>query len=366
MSTDLERFTCLLEELETSHKLIVAGFGTLQEIDTANAFYHLPHQLLASGLERLMKCYIALVYEDANGVFPDMAHMKALGHDLTDLLSKICNEFYGGRSRPFVQAEYDFITTDAVLADCVRILSLFGKFGRYYNLDVVAGSPHAPIDPKSEWETLESGIEDITPYLTDLEKLHRDFYPRVHSQIIAKLERLVRAIALQFTIGDHPDTKRRLSQTSCVYTDFRNLRDEEIGTRDYRRSVHILEQRDKENWTKRTEKEINASGWPTSEVSKDEFEGEWPFRSDKVIVELRENLFCVINIEGYAFALNGSAKSHLKMPFPHEAGVAVFGKSVGPFIEMAFALKEDRKPGQGKRRDKPAWDWECKSPTEKT
>jgi hypothetical protein len=140
MTTDLERFNCLLEELETSHKLIVAGFGTLQEIDTANDFYHLPHQLLASGLERLMKCYIALVYEDANGSFPDMAFMKTLGHDLTDLLAKITNEFYGGRSRPFVQAEYDYITTDTELTECVRILSLFGRFGRYYNLDVVAGN----------------------------------------------------------------------------------------------------------------------------------------------------------------------------------------------------------------------------------
>jgi hypothetical protein len=239
-----------------------------------------------------------------------------------------------------VQAEYDFITTDAVLADCVRILSLFGKFGRYYNLDVVAGSQHGPIDPKSEWETLESGIENITPYLIDMEKMHTDYYPRVHSQIIAKLERLVRAIALQFTIGDHPDTKGRLSQTSCVYTDFRNLRDEKLGTRDYRRSVHILEQRDKENWTKRTEKEITTSGRPTKEVAKADFDGEWPFRADKIIVELRDNLFCIGNIEGYAFALNGSAKSRYKMPFPHEAGVAILGKSVGPFIEMAFALKE--------------------------
>ncbi len=340
MSSDLKRFTCLLDELETSHKLIVAGFGTLQEIDASNDFYHLPHQLLASGLERLMKCYIALVYEDANGSFPDMAYMKDLGHDLNNLLAKITIEFYGGHSRPFVQAEYDFITTDSELAECIRILSLFGKVGRYYNLDIVAGSSHSPIDPKNEWEALESNIEDITPYLGDDEKMYTDYYPRVHSQIISKLERLVRAIALQFTIGDHPDTKNRLSQISCVYTDFRKLRDEELGTRDYRRSVHILEQKNNENWTKRTEEEIKASSWPTRDVTKDSFEGEWPFRADKVIVELRDNLFCVANIEGYAFALNGSAKTRFKMPAPHEAGVAILGKSIGPFIAMAFALKE--------------------------
>ncbi|MCO6043331.1 hypothetical protein NG895_05375 [Aeoliella sp. ICT_H6.2] len=340
MSTDLERFGCLLTELETSHKLIVAGFGTLQEIDMANDFYHLPHQLLASGLERLMKCYISLAYEDANGSFPDMNYMRTLGHDLTNLLAKITDEFYGGKSRRLVQAEYDFITTDHELAGCVRILSLFGKFGRYYNLDIVAGSPHSPIDPSSEWEALESTIVDPTPYIGDMEAMHNDYYPRVHSRIIAKLERLVRAIALQFTIGDHPDSEGRLSQTSVVYSDFRNLRDEQLGTRDYRRSVHILEQREKAKWTKRTDEEIKSSGWPTKEISKDDFEGEWPFRADKIVVELRDNLFCIANIEGYAFALNGSAKSHLKMPFPHEAGVAILGKSVGPFTDIAFKLKD--------------------------
>ena len=32
--------SCLLEELETSHKLIKAGFGSFQEVDTGNDFYY--------------------------------------------------------------------------------------------------------------------------------------------------------------------------------------------------------------------------------------------------------------------------------------------------------------------------------------
>lgn len=58
---DEVRFLCLLDELETSRELLKSGFGHLQEIDMSNTFYHLPHQLLASGFERLMKCYIAVV-----------------------------------------------------------------------------------------------------------------------------------------------------------------------------------------------------------------------------------------------------------------------------------------------------------------
>ena len=50
---DQSRFLCLLDELETSRELLRSGFGHLQEIDMGSTFYHLPHQLLASGFERL-------------------------------------------------------------------------------------------------------------------------------------------------------------------------------------------------------------------------------------------------------------------------------------------------------------------------
>ena len=201
---DPMRFLCLLDELETSRKLLTSGFGHLQEIDMGNTFYNLPHQLLASGFERLMKCYIAVVHKGRDGAYPDRAAMKSLGHDLESLLETICTKHYGGTQRPLVQQDLAFIRTDPVLNDCVRILSLFGKMGRYYNLDVVAGASHGPIDPKGEWEALESRVEDPIPYLGNLERLHRDYYPRVNSALIARMERLVRAIAMQFTLGGMP------------------------------------------------------------------------------------------------------------------------------------------------------------------
>jgi hypothetical protein len=339
MSTEIERFLCLLDELETSHKLIRAGFGNLQEIDMGNDFYHLPHQLMASGLERLFKCYIALVHQDRTGAYPDIAFMKGLGHDLVNLHNEFYTNYYGGTTRPLIQQELTFVTTDKTLEECIRILSLFGKFGRYYNLDIVAGSPHSPIDPKSEWETLERTIEDPAPYLADTESLHRDYYPRVHAKLIAKLERLVRAIAFQFTIGDHSDQFGNLQKMSAVYADFRHLRDEQLGTTDYRASVRILKQEQK-NWVKRSDNEILKGCWPTKVVTKDDFIGEWPFRVDRAIIELQDRFFAIVYLEGYAFALNGSAASRFKLPFPHDAGIAVLGKSVGPFIDMALAMRE--------------------------
>ena len=68
---DPMRFLCLLDELETSRELLRSGFGHLQEIDMRRTFYNLPHQLLASGFERLMKCYIAVVQKGRDGAYPN-------------------------------------------------------------------------------------------------------------------------------------------------------------------------------------------------------------------------------------------------------------------------------------------------------
>ena len=335
---ELVKFVCLFEELESSRDLIKSGFGHLQEIDMGNTFYHLPHQLMASGLERFMKCYVLSIHDGRHGSYPDNEYVKRLGHDLQKLLKLICADFYGGTERTWLQRELEFVTTDSVLGDCIRILSLFGQKARYYNLDVVSGVHNPPIDPKEEWTALESRVEDAAPFLQNQEALHREYYPRVHSRLIARIERLVRALAMQFTLGGHEDRNGTIGRLSSVYTEFRNIRDEELGTTDYRRSVHILRDRDRRNWIERSDREIEKAGYPTRVVTREGFEGNWPFRADCVVVERRGKIFYIVNIEGFAFSLNGAARSRFNLPDPHDAGVAVLGKSVSPFIDMASAL----------------------------
>ena len=300
-------------------------------------FYHLPHQLMASGFERLMKCYISLVYKGRHGSFPDVSTMKSLGHNLESLLEKIRTDWYGGTHRPLLAEDLEFITNDKVVNECIRILSHFGQKGRYYNLDVVAGANKPSIDPQDEWQSLETFVEDPAPYLDDFEALYRDYYPRVHSRLIGKMERLVRAIVRQFTLGGHEDPSGEMKSLAIVYSEFLRLQDNEFGTVDYRRSVEILKQ-DQDDWVVRSDDDIARSHWPTRVVTKAEFQGDWPFRHQRVILECRQGLFCVAIVNGYAFALNGPARNRFRFPDPHEAGVAILGKSIGPFIEMTFAL----------------------------
>ena len=283
-----------------------------------------------------MKCYICMVYEARNDRFPNSKYLKEeLGHDLSSLSKRICQKYFNKNDISVMEEDYSFLVKDELLQRIIHILSEFGKFTRYYNIDVITGSQKSLIDPKEDWEELERSIEDPTPYLGP-EALFRDYYPGVNNKIIARIERFIRAIAMQFTLGRHGG---KLQQYSHVFGSFRNLTDDELGTIDYRRSVMIL-QRKKENWIRRTEEEIKESPWPTKKFSKGQFTGEWPFRSDEVIIECREGLFCIVNIQSYDFALNGAAASRYEYPFPHDAGEAVLGKSVGPFIEMALELRK--------------------------
>jgi hypothetical protein len=337
MNDEQLRFVHLIDELHNANQLITDGFGALQEINPGNDFYHLPHQLMASGLERLMKCFIAVVYHGRTGAFPDMTFMKNLGHNLEHLKAEIWQNYYGGRNRPFVDTEYNAVNSDQHLMDAIGILSHFGRFGRYYNLDVVAGSPYNPIDPQAEWKALESRVESPIPYLSDLESFHHEYHPRVNSELIGRLERFVRAIALQFTLGDHVDSNKFIRQASVTFTNFQTLRNEALGQNDYRRSVKVL-QKQMKNWIKRSEHKILNSEAPTQIIERNDFEEDWPFRADRVILECIDSTFAIVNINGYAYALTGAATSRFNIPSAHDAGMAILGKSIGPFITMASEL----------------------------
>ena len=304
-----------------------------------NTFYHLPQLTIASGLERFMKCYISVVYKGKKGVYPDTEYMKDLGHDLGEILDRICREFYNVTGT-LMQEDFHFIKDDHYLRECIRILSIFGQKGRYYNIDVFTGKRNDIIaDPEAGWKSLEKEIEDPAPYYGNSGVFDsRDYYPRVHSKLIAKMERLVRAITLQLTLGKHDDPDGDLRKASVTYMEFGRM--QEFGTTDYRSSVKVLQQ-ECHKWIKRSEREILGSKWPTRIITKDQFDSDWPFRCDRVIIECRDKLSCIVNIEGYAFALNGMAKSRFKMPFADDAGVAILGKSIGPFIDMALNLGKD-------------------------
>jgi hypothetical protein len=157
-------------------------------------------------------------------------------------------------------------------------------------------------------------------------------------EIVIIIERFVRAISRQFTLGQHGEELQRLS---VIFTNFRNLSDCELGQKDYRIASKVLKEQ-KDKWYKRKETEILNGKYPIQKIQRENFKGEWPFRSDEVIVECRDGHFCIVNINGYDFSLNGAARSRFGYPYPHDMGLAILGKSIGPFIDIAFKLMKNK------------------------
>ncbi len=139
---------------------------------------------------------------------------------------------------------------------------------------------------------------------------------------------------MQFTLGNHGGKLQQLSPTIMAFI---TLKNDDFGTTEYRRSV-IISHQTKDQWSKRSKADVLNSHWPSTLISRENFNEDWPFSFDEVVIECREKLFCIINIEGYDFALNGAAKSRFGYPFPHDAGIDILGKSIGPFIDKAFSL----------------------------
>lgn len=331
----------LLEEIENSSKLIKLGFGELQNIDQVNDFYYLPFQLISSGFERLMKCQICLGYFNKNGKYPDGTYLKSIGHDLIELLKEIRENYFVRDTRPIIIEDFELLSNDSELVELLNILSEFGKKARYYNLDFITGATKIGINPNIEWQKFESKIinsnKNIKSKILNWE-LHYEIYQYVSRYILILFERFVSALSRQFTFGFLGE---KGNQFSMPVFHFAMLYDEDFGNTDYRKQTTRFKETSK-SIHKRTfvdeiERKLNKN-FKSKKISKEDFDGDWPFYSNEVIIECRHKHWCIITIDGYDYALNGAAKGKFKLEDPHSAGAAIVGKSIGDFIKLALEL----------------------------
>ena len=71
----------------------------------------------------------------------------------------------------------------------------------------------------------------------------RHLHTRVNCRLIGRMEPLVRAIAMQFTLGEHADPAAKSAGWRSFCTELRNLWENGFGTIDDRRSVEVLKLR---------------------------------------------------------------------------------------------------------------------------
>jgi len=334
----------LNEELNTSIRLIKLGFGEYQNLDMANDFYYLPFQLISSGFERFMKCYICFGHYEKVGEFPNPKLFRnKLGHDLIKLKKHITENYFQENSKALID-DLVFLKTDKDLEKLIELLSEFGKFARYFNLNVVTGEVDPGIDVKASWEEYETSYllndKELLAKLSDVET-QKEVLDYITRNIIIKLEQFTRALSRQFTLGKLGVLAQQYS--SIVY-DFLLLKDYELGSIDYRKNTTIYEQREYKPHKRTIKDDYNRNrnkDYKSQLITKESFDGEWPFYADEVTIECRQKFWCIVTIDNYDYALNGAAKGRYKLEDVHEAGMAILGKSVGEFINMALKLGED-------------------------
>jgi len=337
----------LNDELNSSFKLIKLGFGEFQNLDLINDFYHLPFQLLSSGLERLMKCHICLGYFEKHGKYPEIKYLKKCGgrngHDLIELKNTILSEYFNINGIPVLTLDNQFLKKNNELEQLIYLLSEFGKYARYYNLDIITSATKPSIDVQGLWKEYENKIVLNSPKLlkklSNIE-LEREVHDFVTQSIIEKLELFVRAISRQFTLGK---LGTKALQFSGIYYDFILLRDNEIGTIDYRKNTTRYKQKEKKVHKRTAFDNLNRKVNPEIKylkILKEEFDGDWPFYHNEITIECRQKFWCTIEIGGNDYSLNGSATDRYKLEHVFDAGMAIRGKSIHPFIQMALELGE--------------------------
>ncbi len=337
------KYFALLEEIETSDKLIKLGFGELQNINSTNDFYFLPFQLLSQGFERFMKAYICIGYFHKHGKLPNFKYLKKLGHDLEKLLNEIIENYYVNFNRQQFDLDNDFIQKNSDLKKLLFILSEFGKLSRYHNFDLITDNIKIGVDTKKLWEEFENNILDENDYkkLMNFDLSH-EVYQKITNQIITVFEKFISALSRQFIFKCLGQKGLQLSATTVF--DFGMLYEKDFGKRDYRSQTTKYKETPKKVH-KRTmldelQRNINPD-YKSRKINKKEYDGDWPFYVDEVIIECRKNHWCIVTIDGFDYALNGSASGRYKLEFPHDAGMALLGKSLSNFIKMAFELNNE-------------------------
>ena len=338
----------LYDELQTSAKLIELGFGEFQNLDLGNDFYYLPFQLLSSGFERLMKCHICLGYHEQHNTYPDNKYLKSCGgkggHDLLELRKAILSMYFAIHNIPVLHEDLDLLTNDKDLDQLIYLLSEFGKYARYYNLDIITSAAKPSINVKQLWEEYEGNLVTSNPKI--LQKLGdfeagEEVLDYTKRQILIKLETFARAICRQFTIGRLG--KKALQYSGSLYS-FILIKDEDLGNRNYRTETSRYQEKERRTYTRTFIDEIQRKTnkrYRHAVIKKDDFDGDWPFYYDEVTIECREKHWCIVTIDKKDYALNGSAQGRYKLESVHDAGMAILGKSVTPFIQMALKLGED-------------------------
>ena len=325
ISRDIRITEAIQAELDTISILLIRGLQELQAMDMNYGSYFMPSQTLSQGLERMMKVVLFLSNNVEKGVF------KKLSHNLNTLWNKM------------IECNIVSPIADPFFERILNILSEFGQYARYYYIDILGGVP-SNFNPQFEWEKLESQFidEDSQRYKMlingdDANVLIKDIIRCLQIPI----EKLVNSLSITIVNYENREIGWVVPLTIRA---FANLNDDSFGKNVYNEWPKCLEtmaKPHKRTWCDSLIRLIHPFR-KSRVIYKRKYTERWPFRNiKKVRIERRNSLkgtFYVITINGYNCALNGKTSEKLHLARPYEAGLAVAGISIQPFLDMAKKL----------------------------
>lgn len=227
---------------EQAAALIARGLAEVHHLSGQGPDEFLALHDLAAGVERLAKAVLWSENWIRTGTPLTTRELKReFGHDIRTAIRTITERCFPEDylRRPAALADREWLRADERLALVLDLLADFGSGGRYFDLDVAAGSVEYGTDPSpsDRLDQLADAIASADPKVREAQfsatpEGYRTFHRMVQREIKADVERLTRALARLFTIGPlsaiphHP---------SAALSKFLFLADDALGTREYRR-----------------------------------------------------------------------------------------------------------------------------------
>ena len=182
---------------------------------------------------------------------------------------------------------------------------------------------------------LEASTDEEWYKPKEVEEVNK-YYQKVTTEITIIIERFLSILARQYIFGKKSKvflgaTMSNFSFFECMYEGDYGKTDYTIEPKEYG-SDYVPHKR------KFIDKLKSLLFYKQKKISRKQYGGNWPFKSESVILESRDGRYYIVIIEGYEYALNGKTSSWLKLPTPNKAGVAISYKSTDRFLKMAQEL----------------------------
>lgn len=112
--------------------------------------------LMAAGLERLYKLTLGVMAVDRDGSWSDG---KSFGHQISKMHPEVLAEIERrSAAKPYLQELLCEVRDDRVLPAVIRCADSYGREGRYFYLDTLAGSPTRVVSPHDSWRMVEAAV----------------------------------------------------------------------------------------------------------------------------------------------------------------------------------------------------------------